>query len=249
MKIRLVQMNCPKGAVEENLTRIKNYIVKAVTNNVDIICFPEASITGYIDPEKFPGAILSSDDKRIQGFIEFTKQYPITAIIGLVEKNKSNLPSIAQLVISEGGLLGTYRKSLLAPEEKPKFTPGNEKPVFDNKGIKFGIAICKDIDNELLFKEYASQGVSLVFEAAAPGLYGSQENRDWEKGFLWWKKECKEKLGKYARENNLHIAVSTQAGRTVDEDFPGGGYVFNPQGECVSASKNEKEDVLDYEIA
>ena len=34
----------------------------------------------------------------------------------------------------------------------------------------------------------------------------------------------------------LWIAVATQAGRTVDEDFPGGAYVFAPDGRRVHAT-------------
>ena len=30
--------------------------------------------------------------------------------------------------------------------------------------------------------------------------------------------------------------MATQAGRTVDEDFPGGGYVFAPNGERAYAT-------------
>ena len=43
-------------------------------------------------------------------------------------------------------------------------------------------------------------------------------------------------LPQYAREHGLWIAVATQTGRTVDEDFPGGGYLFNPRGERVFAT-------------
>ena len=34
-------------------------------------------------------------------------------------------------------------------------------------------------------------------------------------------------------KHGIWIAVATQAGRTVDEDFPGGGYVFAPDGRQV----------------
>jgi hypothetical protein len=64
----------------------------------------------------------------------------------------------------------------------------------------------------------------VVFEVAAPGLYGEQATRDWRSGYEWWRGECHEYLSAYARDYGLWIAVATQAGRTVDEDFPGGEY-------------------------
>jgi predicted amidohydrolase len=42
----------------------------------------------------------------------------------------------------------------------------------------------------------------------------------------------------------VHIAVATQAGRTVDEDFPGGGYVFDPGGTTVAETGDWQEGLL-----
>jgi hypothetical protein len=98
------------------------------------------------------------------------------------------------------------------------------------------MAICADIGNRTVSAELAAQGARLVFELAAPGLYGEQLTRDWQAGFEWWEGECLQHLGAYARELGLWIAVATQAGRTVDEDFRGGAYCFALTGERVFAS-------------
>ena len=66
-------------------------------------------------------------------------------------------------------------------------------------------------------------------ELAAPGLYGDQATRD----------------------HGLWIAVATQAGRTIDEDFPGGGYLFAPDGTRVYATEHWSPGVvyLDLDLA
>jgi hypothetical protein len=38
-----------------------------------------------------------------------------------------------------------------------------------------------------LFAEYARLGARLVLVGAAPGLYGSQEGRDWRSECDWWR--------------------------------------------------------------
>ena len=106
-------------------------------------------------------------------------------------------------------------------------------PVFQHDDLTYGIAICADIHNREVFAACARQGAQVVFEVAAPGLYGEQATRDWRSGYEWWRGECHQYLAAYARDYGLWIAVATQAGRTVDEDFPGGGYLFRPDGECV----------------
>ncbi len=83
----------------------------------------------------------------------------------------------------------------------------------------------------------------MVFEVAAPGLYGEQATRDWRSGYEWWRGECQQYLAAYARDYGLWIAVATQAGRTVDEDFPGGGFLYRPDGECVYETADWSEGV------
>ena len=109
-------------------------------------------------------------------------------------------------------------------------------PIFGQQGLTFGIAICADIGNQSVFAECARQGARIVFELAAPGLYGEQATRDWQAGFDWWQGECQEHLAHYAEEYGYWIAVATQAGRTIDEDFPGGGYLFAPGGQRLYAT-------------
>lgn len=104
-------------------------------------------------------------------------------------------------------------------------------------GLTFGIAICADIGNPAVFAACRRQGARIIFELAAPGLYGEQATRSWQSGYAWWEGECLAHCGKYARELGCWIAVATQAGRTVDEDFPGGGYLFAPGGEQVFATQ------------
>jgi predicted amidohydrolase len=83
---------------------------------------------------------------------------------------------------------------------------------------------------------------------AAPGLYGDQATRNWRSGYEWWREKCETQLGGYAREHGYWVAVATQAGRTVDEDFPGGGYVFAPGGRRVYATQDWRPGAAYVEI-
>jgi predicted amidohydrolase len=42
--------------------------------------------------------------------------------------------------------------------------------------------------------------------------------------------------------------VATQAGRTVDEDFPGGGYLFDDHGQVVAQTADWSEGLLMVDI-
>jgi len=230
IKIALIQMLCEKGAIDRNLASIHPYLQTGRRQDVDIMCFPEISITGYIDPTRCPEAVLYLNGPEVARFVAMTKDIPVTAIAGLVETNPRGKPFITQIVVHEGKLLGVYRKKTIADDEVAWFAPGSTVTVLHHPKVVFGLSICADINNPVVFTENVGLGARIVFEAAAPGLYGEQATRNWQTGYEWWQHECQTKLGQYARDNSIYIAVATQAGRTQDEDFPGGGYVFGPDG-------------------
>jgi predicted amidohydrolase len=248
MLTALVQMRCEKGDIAGNLERVEAEMSAADGRGVEIIAFPEMSITGYIDPTRWPDAVLDLDSAPVREFVAMTEGRALTAIAGIVERNPDGKPFITQIVASDGRLIGRYRKITIVDEEAEWFSPGDAVPVFEHRGVPFGISICADIDNHAVFEACVTQGARFVLELAAPGLYGEQETRDWQEGFDWWRRECADQLGGYAREHQIHIAVATQAGRTVDEDFPGGGYLFGPDGATLAATVDWSEGVLDVEI-
>jgi predicted amidohydrolase len=209
-----------------------------------MICFPEMSITGYIDPTSRPEAVLTLESNAVREFCAMTEDTELTAMAGIVERNPDGKPFITQIVARDGRLQGYYRKVNVAEDEVRWFAPGDATPIFKRDGMPFGIAICADVGHGDLFAAYARQGARIVFVAAAPGLHGSQETRDWNSGFDWWRGECERNLSNFSRAGGIYITVATQAGRTADEDFPGGGYVFGPAGESIAATSDWSEGVL-----
>lgn len=237
-------MRCEKGAIAQNMEVMEKYISKCHENNVDIVCFPEMNITGYNDPNRYADAVLTLDHHSIKKVIELSNTYSICIVAGFIEYNPNGKPFITQIAVQNGKLLNYYHKITVKDEEAEWFSPGEAISIFESMGVKIGLSICADIDDPEIFKAYSDNGVSIVLECAAPGLYGDQKTRNWESGFNWWKNNCIEKLGKYAADNAIYIGVSTQAGRTIDEDFPGGGYVFNSEGKCIYETDDWAEGAL-----
>jgi (R)-amidase len=244
LNIALAQMRCEKGAIDANLAAIQGYLQEAISWNIDIICFPEMSITGYIDPTRQPEAILRLDGPEVARFVAMTSETAITALAGLVEANPSGKPFITQIIARAGKLVDYYRKKTIIDDEATWFTPGAATTTFRHPKATCGLSICADIESPAVFAANAQAGAQIIFEAAAPGLYGDQATRNWQTGYNWWHGECHVKLGQYARDNHVFIAVATQAGRTSDEDFPGGGYVFGPDGACLHEMSDWSEGVL-----
>jgi predicted amidohydrolase len=237
LTIGLIQMRCEKAAMSENIEIMAHYIAEARERHVDILGFPEMNITGYADPTKYPEAILRLDGPEIAQVLKLTAGAPeMTVLAGLIEENPGQKPFITHIVARNGELLGQYRKVSIEEEETLWFSAGATVPVFHHSNFIFGLSICADIGNEAVFAACAQQGATVVLELAAPGLYGDQASRNWRSGFEWWEGECQKFLSAYTKTYGCWAAVATQAGRTIDEDFPGGGYVFAPNGHRLYAT-------------
>jgi predicted amidohydrolase len=247
-RLALVQLRSEKGDLAGNLAAHAAQIATAEERGVDIVCFPEMSLTGYVDPARMPHAVVALDSPLVTDFVALTRGRALTATAGIIEPRPGSKPYIAQLVARGGQLLGVYRKLTIVHEEIEWFSPGADLPLFEHGEAPFGLAICADIDNPDVFARAARQGARLVLHPSAPGLYGAQATRDWPAGYAWWRDSCRTKLGAYACEFGLYIATATQAGRTSDEDFPGGGFLFGPDGVCLAQTLDWSEGVLDVDI-
>lgn len=249
MRLGLVQMLCEKNAVADNLDTISRYIAEAAARRVDIIAFPEMCLTGYVDLIKYPGAALRLDGPEVSELLELTRGYTGSVLVGLTEFNPAGKPFITHIVVRNGLMLGFSRKITIVGEETDWFSPGSSVPVFRHDALTFSIAICADLTNEDVFAQGSRQGARVIFEVAAPGLYGEQETpRNWESGYAWWSGECQKYLSSHAKKFGIWILVATQAGRAIDEDFPGGGFVFAPNGERVFATTDWSPGAVFLEI-
>lgn len=248
LRIALIQMLCEKADCVRNLETISGYIDEAEERGIDIIGFPEANITGFNDPPESREEMISLDGGEVSSLLKMTEGKNLTVLAGLIEENPAGKPFITHIVVRDGKLLGFHHKMHFVGTDESWSTPGTEIQVFDHDGLTFGIAICSEIANEDIFSEYARQGAEIVFELAAPGLYGEQATRNWRFGYEWWEGECMKYLPGYAAGHGIWIAVATQAGRTVNEDFPGGGYLFNPEGERVYATADWSPGAVYLEI-
>src|SRR5512133_12405 len=129
-RIGLIQMHCEKAAIKKNLATIAYYLEEAALLNLDIIGFPEMSLTGYADPNKYPEAVLNLHGPEVQQLLRLTEQYSVTALVGLIEGNPSGKPFITQIAVRRGVLQDYYRKITIKDEETEWFSAGQKVPVF-----------------------------------------------------------------------------------------------------------------------
>lgn len=163
LTVAAFQGPCIEGNVDKNIDTIINNMRTAQEHQVDILVMPECFLQGYLDTlVDATQTAWSLDSAEFHQLLERLSEYSDTTLIfGLNEQNDGNIYNTA-VVIESGRLIGKYQKAYTyAPYDY--YVLGRDFPVFEKKGIKFGIIICYDI----MFREpallTAMAGAQIIF--------------------------------------------------------------------------------------
>jgi predicted amidohydrolase len=230
VRILLAALCCEKGALDRNLGAHRRAMEQAREEGCALAVFPEMSLTGSVDAARTPERLIALDHPAVTTMAQLTDELGVAALFGLAEAG----PYITQVLAAHGGLEGLQRKRHLG-EDEAAYRAADEDAVFALDGARFAVAICAESGIDRPFLYARSVSAPLVCFCAAPGLYERRTSEnEWRAGWDWWGSAGLADTRRHAREHGLWIAIATQAGATVDEDFPGLAALVDPRGEVVA---------------
>ena len=175
-----------------NVEMIKKQIDEAINKNIQIISFPELSITGYTCGDLFnQDVLIDASYEGIKDLVNYSKDKMIVIIVGAPIKCENKLYNCA-VVINDGKVLGIVPKTYIPNYnefyEMRWFKSSNDLKVKEinlfnetvpigvdliftsklNDKLKFGVEICEDVWS--LYpksNDYASKGANIIFNLSA----------------------------------------------------------------------------------
>jgi predicted amidohydrolase len=240
MLVMLTSLYCPKGDVAGNLARHRDLLREGREHGCDLVLFPEMSLTGYR-----PSAAVELTHPAVLELVGASQDGPAVGF-GIVEQDGSGGPPfITHLVADHGKVVAVHRKEHLGDGEAGIFQAGAGAGLFMVAGTACTVAICAEIGTQ---PPYA-QGTCLVLGPAAPGLYGDRRttDSDWQRGLEWWRASATDNAARLLHLGQV-LLVSTQAGATDDEDFPGWAAQLGPGGNVVRALPDWREGRLIVDV-
>lgn len=243
MRLLLTALPYPKGGVKTNLARRQELLERGEAAGCDLVLLPEMSLTGYLR-----GAAISLTDPSVTELVRSTEGGPALCF-GLVEVSApARSPYITQLLAENGRITAVQRKAGLGEGEAGQFLVGNPGDLLSVAGVPVSLAVCAEVGTSAPYELKST----LVLAPAAPGLYGDrrQTDADWRRGFDWWRSSVLDDVRRLLRPGQW-LAVSTQAGATVDEDFPGWAALVGAGGHVVAELSDWREGrlVVDVPVA
>ena len=174
-----------------NRLQIEGLLRRAHAAGVQLVCFPELSLTGYTCGDLFhQDLLLDEAAANLAVLLEHTEQVPVIGIVGMPVTAGGKVFNTA-VVFQQGKVLGAVPKTFLPNYsefyEKRWFAPASEalsdtvvlggRPVpfgtdllftSQNGRLTFGVEICEDLWTPVPPSSYqAMQGAQLLFNLSA----------------------------------------------------------------------------------
>ena len=235
LKIAAVCMNSAPGEVERNLNRIQAFVSEAADNGVDLVCFPELSVTGYT--LKAPADIYGKTNwnHAVDRLAYMARQTNLVIIAGLAEPSDGPPPYITQLVAGPDGLLGIHRKTHLSPHENGVYRAGQKVEVIPCGKTRMGVQLCYEAHFPEISTIMSIKGAEiLIFSHASPRGNPDQKLKSWLRH-----------LPARAFDNGVFVVACNQVGETGEGfSFPGVSLVLGPDGLILDQYTGSKEHIL-----
>jgi N-carbamoylputrescine amidase len=162
------------GDRQGNFIRIENAIAEAKSKGADIICFPEATILGWLNSDAHIRACtIPGPDSDL--LCELAKKYKTYLCAGLEEKDGARLYNSALLIDDQGRILLKYRQQNITQKlMSPPYTPGCDSDIntVNTKFGKIGLLVCSDTHSENVLDRMAALKPNLLL---VPYGYAEQE--------------------------------------------------------------------------
>ncbi len=240
LTVGLAQIDSRLGHVEANLERHLEWIERARDQGVELLVFPELSLTGYRLLHLTGRVAMHRGSQTIQRLLEAAGR--MSVVVGLVEEDDKGVLYNSSLLIHSGQVNHVHRKLYLPTygifQEGRFFGPGDELALADTDGRHLGMLICEDLWHPHLARNLAIAGAKmLTVISAGPGRVGSGEvpesHRDWES-----------LTRSTALVNTCWVLYCNRVGWEEGSFYSGGSHVVRPGGEVMARAPYLEEHLL-----
>jgi predicted amidohydrolase len=171
-RVRLAQIDTHLGDLAANLEAHLPLVERAVAEGVDLLVFPELSLTGYFLKDQTAEVAIELDDPVLDPLRERSRDVSIVA--GFVERSPDDRVYNALGLFEDGELRHVHRKVHLVSygmfEESRDLAAGETFAVAESKHGRFGFMTCEDawhVDGGYLY--FLDGADALLICSAGPG--------------------------------------------------------------------------------
>lgn len=258
MRCAIAQIRPVLGNVDANFEKHVDYIRQAVSDEADVVVFPELGLTGYNLQDLTYDVALTVDSKRIMKLVE--QSHDIDIVFSFVEEDERHSFYICSAYASSGQLLHVHRKVYLPTyglfDEARYFDAGDRIRSFTvkaqalrvaqlaptGKELKAGMLICEDAWHPSTAYVLGTNGAHIIYVLSASPARGLQ-SEDLASD-AWWQTTMRS----YAQLHGMVVVYVNRVGFEDGLGFAGGSAIYDADGSRLLAAPLLEEGLFCTDI-
>lgn len=149
------------GNVPANIQRHLAFMQVAAEHGVQLLVFPELSLTGY-EPALAADLAMAPEDARLAPLREKAQALQLTAVVGMpIRLAPGAGVLIGALALAADGSLAVYTKQHLHPGEDVAFVAGQGGAALEWADDRIALAVCADFSHASHPREAAQAGANV----------------------------------------------------------------------------------------
>jgi predicted amidohydrolase len=243
LRLGLAQFKSKLGDVRANLEHHLEFVDQAAEQGVQLLVFPELSLTGYVLQDLVPSVAHPpvASDPIFGPLLEASRRLDL--VVGFVDEDSRHRFYISAAYLSQGQVLHVHHKVYLPTyglfDEGRFFAWGDSIRAFDTRWGRVGLLICEDFWHAsppyLLWLDGADL---MLFASASPGR-GITHGEKLESA--WWVEHINRA---YASLFTTFVAHTNRVGFEDGLHFWGGATVFDPNGDLIAQGPYQEEALV-----
>lgn len=218
-----------------NLAQHVHMVALAARHGVQLLLFPELSLSGY-ELQQLKHCLTAAHDPLLAPLKAAARRHEMTLVVGAPtapagEVRAEALPHISALVLEPGGNVKVYHKQHLHPGEDRHASAGSTHPfVFEVSGRLCGLAVCADVTHATHPKAAREAGATLYLAGMVVSRQGYAVDADL--------------LKTHAITHRMPVLLANMGS-------PSGGYLcagrsafWDEEGRCVAALSGDGAGLL-----
>ena len=207
-----------RGDVDANVEQHLLLVNDAAQQDVEVLVFPELSLTGY-ELDLATELAFSRDDARLRPLIDAAEEHAIKLVVGAPLRLGSAL-HIGAFIIDPGRAVDVYTKRYLGSGEESFVRAGSLDPLIQVAGDPAAIAVCADTNRPSHPKQAAERGAKTYLVSS---FIGPDQLEDRARG-----------MREYAMEYSMTVVLANYGGPSGGLEAAGSSTIWSAQGEILA---------------
>jgi NAD+ synthase (glutamine-hydrolysing) len=241
-KVAIAQIDSTLGDLSANMQLHREAIARAKEENVDVLVFPELSLTGYRLKDSVPDVALT---RQCPEFLELAdSSVGLSIVAGLVLESTEHFFYNAAVYFEDGKGQFIHRKVYLPTygmfDEQRYFARGNRLAAFATKHGRVAVLICEDMLHPSAVSIAALDGAGVLFvPSASPARGVAVEGEVDANGRSW-----EEYNRTMARTFGVFVVHANRVGVEDGHTFWGGSEIVGPDGQTLAKAAYYEKDFV-----